>query len=309
MIFGYFKFENNTYIKRIDICDTLTKQIEDQLLLQCHQFFFDGNEELRVEDFYPGATESQEIISKIEFDDPDGLGDAVSAPEGYPVCNPEVELHNLIAIFAEDPKTPGRILIQLIDRRRILLPKSGWLIFKKAIEGDISGSIKTASSSNPFGSFVEMESIGLQLDTKLTAVYDGSFLLFKSYYQANRVFDLGDYLVSATDETVREFLSLDCIYKDDAIDDLVKQLSGYQRRRVAKIMALGFVKRFSASEIVQRANKAKRHLGIEVKEGKIKIPESATERGRLLQFLANGIMASYLDDENDYEVNSMRPLK
>lgn len=74
-------------------------------------------------------------------------------------------------------------------------------------------------------------------------------------------------------------------------------------------MVLGFAKKYSATEIASRAKSAKLNIRIEVENGKIKLPDASRDRTTLLQFLANGIMKSYLDDDNDYEVGSMRPHK
>ena len=252
MIFGYFRFQNNTYIKRIELSDTVANQVDSQFSLQVSHFFGDENDPLRIKDFYPGLTNSEEVISRIEFDDPDGLYKVLDSSGTYPVCNPELELKNLVAVFVKNPKNKSQILIQLIEKRRILLPKTGWLIFKRMTDQGLSEAASLALSSNSSGSFVEMDSLGLQLDSKITAVYDGKYLYFKSYYQANRVLDLSDYLVSATDETISEFLSLDCISDGGHPEKIIRDLSDSQRRRVAKVMALGFVKKYSASEIEQR---------------------------------------------------------
>ena len=308
MLFGIFRFKNETYIKRLAFSADLGSEIGGKLSKQRFDFFHDGNEELPISDFYPGSTSSCEVISRIEFDDPDGLSKAVEAPADIGVCNPNDDLKNLIGVFCKVPDDSGYIVIQLIENRRILLPKSGWLIFKQATSGNLVKAVKTAASPVSSGTFIESEELGVRLDEKLVAAYDGKYLYFKSYYQANRIFDLSDYLTEATDDTIREFLSLGCIDDGGNPQGIVETLSQSQRRRVARIMALGFVKKYSALEISNRAKKAKGNIPIELSSsGKIKIPEKANERATLFQFLANGIMSSYLDDQNDYAVESMRP--
>lgn len=310
MLFGIFRLKNETYIKRLMFENSLGAEVEQELNEQCHDFFCDGDDELPIEDFYPGSTNSSEFISKIEFDDPDGMQKAVESPAEVRPCDPDDDLKNLIGVFGPVADRPGNIAIQLIENRRILLPKSGWVIFKKATSGEVKDALKTALSPVSSGTFIDSEELGLRLDEKLVAVYDGKYLYFKSYYQANRIFDLSDYLSDATDETIREFLSLECI--DDGGNPLgiIEKLSNAQRRRVARVMALGFVKRYSAMEIVNRAKKAKGNIPIELSSsGKITIPDNANDRATLFQFLANGIMSSYLDDDTDYAVESMRPYK
>lgn len=166
-----------------------------------------------------------------------------------------------------------------------------------------------ALSPNSCGTLVDADDCGLKLDNKITAVFDGENLFFKSYFQANKIFDLSDYLLEATDDTVKEFLSLDCIYGGENVAEVLESLTKIQRKRIAKVMALGFVKKYSATEIANRAKSAKLNIEIKIENGKIRLPNSPRDRTTILQFLANGIMKSYLDDSNDYEVGSMRPHK
>lgn len=164
-------------------------------------------------------------------------------------------------------------------------------------------------SSNASRTLVEAADCGIKLDNKITAVIHGETLYFKSYFQVNKIFDLSDYLLEATDDTVKEFLALDCIDGGENVAEVLKSLTKLQRKRIAKVMVLGFVKKYSATEIASRAKSAKLNIEIEIGNGKIKLPDASRDRTTLLQFLANGIMKSYLDDDNDYEVGSIRPHK
>lgn len=309
MLFGIFRFKREAYIKRLVLASSLSKEVDRVLSEQCHDFLFDETEEIPIQDFYPGCPNSSDFISRIEFDDPVGMASAIKAPLDIGVCNPDNDLKNLIGVFGQVDDKSRRIAIQLIENRRILLPKSGWVIFKKVLEGDVKDAVKIVKSPVSAGAFIRSDELGIRLDDKLVAVYDGEYLYFKSFYQANRIFDLGSYLSEATDETVRKFLSLDCIDDGNNPQAIIENLSGFQRRRVARMMALGFVEKYSATEIANRAKRAKKKIPIELSpRGKIKIPEDGEARSMLFQFLANGIMSSYLDDESDYTVDSMRPL-
>jgi len=190
----------------------------------------------------------------------------------------------------------------------LLLPNNRWILL--AHSGLNIKKIKGALLSPDINgiTLAEADTFGLQLDNKLTAVFDGSNLLFRSYFQVNRIFDLSEYLVEATEETMKDFFHLESIYSDAATPNLIKQFSESQRKKVARAMALGFIKNLPGKQLQERALKAKKPINIELKGGKIVIPEKANERAVILQFLCNGIMASYLDDGRDYMVASMRPV-
>ena len=309
MIFGLFSNGKQTYIKQLLVSDPVRIQAEALFEQQCREFFYDGVTELPKRPFYPGDPNSCDGISFLEFSDSEGLLTVIKSSANYPEVDPEKELRFLKAVFMSNPKKTEQVLIQLIEKRRLLLPKSGWLTFKKFQDAGVKSAIATCFDSNVKGTFIEMQDLGLQLDSKLTAVYEEGKLFFKSFFQANRIFDLGECLAEATDQTVSEFLDLSCIFAGEDKTETMKLFTSSQRRRVAQVVTLGFVKKYSAYEIQQRSLKAKKLISFQMKDGKIVIPEDTSERTTLLRFLANGIMSSYLDDDNDYEVGSMRPFE
>lgn len=309
MLFGYFSFQNDSYIKKINIDRDLSDQIDSMFTEQRNEFFYDEDTEYEIRDFYPGDPSTESYISKMDYDDPDGMLVSVEKSIVLPYMDPAVDLQNLVAIFKRSSNQTNEILIQLIDRKHTILPKSSWLIFKNVWDGNLKKAVGLTLDSNSNGCFCAMNESGLQLDNKITAVMRPGILLFKSYYQANRIFDLGDNLAAATNETINQFLSLDIISEKGNPKANINCWKHAQRRKVSKVMALGFVNKFSGNEIYSRAKKAKKQLNIELDEGRIVIPDKPSDLAALLQFLSNGVMASYLDDECDYEVGSMRPAK
>lgn len=309
MLFGIFRCKEGNYIERIQVSNDIDEYLNEVFRSQCEDFFANGKEKYEIKEFYPGDPNSDEVISRIDFDDVDGLQKAIASPTTTPICDLDEDLRNLVAIFMKHPKNEGQVLIQLVENRRLLLPKSGWLIFKKLQEKGVVAGADMLLSPNAKGTLVDADNCGIKLDNKITAVFDSGTLFFKSYFQINKIFDLSDYLVEATDDTVKEFLALDCIDGGENVAEVLESLTKLQRKRIAKVMVLGFVKKYSATEIASRAKGAKLNIRIEVENGKIKLPSSSRDRTTLLQFLANGIMKSYLDDDNDYEVGSMRPHK
>lgn len=249
MIFGLFFNGKQSYIKQLLVSNSVRIQVEDLFEKQSREFFYDGVTELPKRPFYPGDPNSCDGISFLEFNDPEGVLTAVKSSANYSEVDPEKELRFLIAVFLSNPKKSEQVLIQLIEKRRLLLPKSGWLTFKKIQDTGVKSAVEMYCDSNIKGTFVEMQDLGLQLDSKLTAVYEEGKLFFKSYFQANRIFDLGGCLVEATDQTLSEFLDLSCIFSGEDKTETMKLFTSSQRRRVAQVVALGFVKKYSAYEI------------------------------------------------------------
>ena len=244
MLLGYFVFQKRHYIKRIAFTGELIDQIDETLERQRDAFYYDGTDKLEIKDFYPGDPASDSYISKIEYDDPNKLLAATENAIALSYCEPS-DLSNLVAIFKKSSSAPSEVLVQLIDRRHTILPKSGWLMFKKISEKEYCGAAKLALDSNPSGVFYEMQDIGLQLDNKITAILKPKQLLFKSYFQANRIFDLGDRLAAATDKTVKEFLSLEIISDHGNPISNINTWTTTQRKQVSRVMALGFINKLS----------------------------------------------------------------
>lgn len=297
MLLGLFCRDECKYIKRILLGNEINLEVENLFISQHKDFFYDEFNELPKNPFNPSWEKSaDEVLYIDDYDDTDDIFEALDEPASIEVCDPETDLHFLRAVFM---KHDDEVLIQLIDSRRVLLPKSQltkpfWIL-----------NLGDSASSN---TFVKTVCHGLHFDSKLTAVLRGKRLFFKSFYQANRIFDLSDYLQEATVDTAKDFLSLPNIVFEGNIEDVASMFSKPQLRKIPKILALGFLNRYTAEEIARRANKTKQRVNIELVDGKIKIPEDSDDRAKLLKFLGNGIVSSYLDDDRDYEAGDTRPI-
>ena len=75
------------------------------------------------------------------------------------------------------------------------------------------------------------------------------------------------------------------------------------------MIGYGALDRLAPREIQVRAKKSRANVDIDISDsGKVIIPEDAVAREKVLQFLANVIVSSYLDDDSDYEAQATRRL-
>ena len=72
------------------------------------------------------------------------------------------------------------------------------------------------------------------------------------------------------------------------------------------MLAYGCLDRLTPLDIQQRALTSKSKVKIDLSNGKIVIPHDPDQRARVLRFMSNLIVPSYLDDANDYEVPETR---
>ena len=296
VVFGLFKHKNNErYIKRIDTNQKLSDFIGTEFLKQKNLFFYQGNEKLVEKEFvptWPVAKEGEVLFIK-DFDDAYGFTNAVKSPIDYEQFHPESEMSQLIGIFSEIDKASGDILFQYIDYRHILLRTKRWWM------------INETGDSN---TFVENNRDGILLDNKLTAVYKDRKLYFHNFTLASRLLNLNLYLQEANTEAVLEFLNHSAISTPANTQQFAEKLTATHKKLVTSVIAYGCLDRLTPQDIQRRASRSKSGITIELSDkGKIIIPVDSDHRAQVLQFMANIIVPSYLDDQSDYEVNRSRP--
>ena len=71
MLFGYFRYEHEAFIKRFELEKDTDERLQSTFRDQYKKFFTEEGENLDIKEFYPGDTNSDQCISKIEFDDPE----------------------------------------------------------------------------------------------------------------------------------------------------------------------------------------------------------------------------------------------
>ena len=258
-------------------------------------FFYQGNEKLVEKEFvptWPVAKEGEVLFIK-DFDDAYGFTNAVKSPIDYEQFHPESEMSQLIGIFSEIDKASGDILFQYIDYRHILLRTKRWWM------------INETGDSN---TFVENNRDGILLDNKLTAVYKDRKLYFHNFTLASRLLNLNLYLQEANTEAVLEFLNHSAISTPANTQQFAEKLTATHKKLVTSVIAYGCLDRLTPQDIQRRASRSKSGITIELSDkGKIIIPVDSDHRAQVLQFMANIIVPSYLDDQSDYEVNGSRP--
>ena len=154
-----------------------------------------------------------------------------------------------------------------------------------------------------------MNSAGISLDSKLTAVMEEGKLFFKSFRNASRIFNLSGYLEDASAEGTVDFLKSPSLCMDGTPEEMVKLFSKSQMRKVPKIQAYGYLDKYTPTELQRRAALVKPKITLEIRDNKLVVPTDKDARVALLDFLSNTILSSHLDDGTDYKSESHYPIK
>lgn len=226
-----------------------------------------------------------------EFDDIDGLEDAINNPLNIHEINPDIEdFERIKAIFSgyrADKEEKTIILIQNFEKRRII-STSGISIFHDKDE------------------YIKIIGNGLTLDSKLTAILENKELKFNSFHLIKQIFDMASYYQEATDSDIDSFASLENIHVNKKTV-LIENSDSWVRRKLWLISQSQILQKIPVTQIKAIAAE----FSIELKtekfndEEKICIPEDKRELKKLLRFLDEDYYKSPLLN-NGYISNSKR---
>lgn len=226
-----------------------------------------------------------ELLVIKNFVDVDALVDIVKNPIGVEQFDPKTHtLETVKAIFAGCPDGGGQVLIQLFEQRRLIATKNVAIFF--------SGN-----------TFERMSESGLTLDTKLLAVLDGKDLKFQSFHFLRRIFDVDDHFKEATATEVKAFAVHPVLSTANAAA-FEAAASSTVRRKIALILQSGVLDKHPVAHIVATAKPFKVDIQT-TPDGKIVLPEGASDLRRLLRFLDEDYYESPLT-QTQYVSNSKR---
>ncbi|WP_414499541.1 hypothetical protein [Zymobacter sp. IVIA_12111.31 C1] len=241
--------------------------------------------------------DTHEIFKIEDFEDIDGIINAVKDPAGINAWAPESEdlLEIKAFFFCIEHDDDICVGFQTFDRRQVLSQKFTLLFARD--------------------SFINVKGVAFSLDSKLTAVIqknnkeESLNLLFRNLHNTRRIFDMDIYFKEATAEDVdkffneEKFVGYDNKQRNDGgiIDD-------WCRKKISYILNEGNVKDLSPDILKQKALELDVTIEFSKDEDgneKIKFPTERTELKNLLRFLDEDIYKSSLTDTL-YVANSKR---
>lgn len=101
--------------------------------------------------------------------------------------------------------------------------------------------------------FRRLEDDGITITESVHAVYDAGDLIFPSYYDTRRIFDLQNYYRLATDSDLKTFSALPAVHFRDSAS-LDQNADQWVRRKIAIILDSGVLAQSSPSDISSAAS-------------------------------------------------------
>ncbi len=213
--------------------------------------------------------DDDEVLVIENYDDIDGLHEAIANPLTKPELNPTAEsLTSLKALFTGYQRDGASVaLIQLFDRRRILSNRGLSLFHSENV-------------------FRKVDGAGLTLDGKLSAVLENGQLRFQSFHAVRQILDLSQYYIEATDNDIRTFARLPCLQVQD-LEQLIASSDTWVRRKVTLIQQSGTLQNVAVADLLQIAIQFGIQLDIAQNNGieVIALPTDRPGLKKLLRFL------------------------
>jgi len=277
----FFALLKDDSVKRISLSNDVTEEIKQLFIDAKYTYINLDTEEIRFDGNY--NVQDNEILF-VNYAIPDYIKNAINNPIG---CH-ELDLNNddIKGLFwgVRDGNNVKEVYLQNFDNRKLLKNKQILLY-----------------SSNTYSKLTDSAFI---LDDKLAAIFIDGKLLFSSYHNAKRLFDLSEFYKEATDEEIEVFTNNDCLELDS--EWLKDNANTSIRKQITLALKSEILKKTNGSEIQNKAN----DFGFDFKlnNNKVVIPQDKKQCKDFLDFL-NEKFYKGIFSGNPYRTNSNRLFK
>ncbi|MEG8945629.1 Kiwa anti-phage protein KwaB-like domain-containing protein [Rosettibacter firmus] len=182
---------------------------------------------------------------------------------------------------------------QCFDRRRIIEPSRLNIIFKG-------------------NTFSKLEEKGITIDDKLDVVFSkqNKSLLFYSYHNASKIFDLSEYYREATEQEINSFFEQKIF--SNIPENLYEIIDTRMKKKIFLIKKNKIIEKLTDSDIFKEVAKYSKAFGLknyfDTTSNKIKIPDDKKEFKKIISFLNEDLYKSPIS-EIIYETNSKREFR
>ncbi len=269
--------DNN--LKRVSLSQDLQTRLKDYIYERIQSFI--NSEQIQFTGEY--KPEEGQILCIKDFENP---FEDFSAPT-IEILNVE-DIDSIKTIVFKDD---NYVAYQSFDKRKIIKPEKWFIIFTR-------------------DTFSKIENKGLIIEQRIDALYviKERKLLFFSYHNASKVFNISNYFREATDEEVRSFYSNEVF---STVEDISEDMFNTRIRK--KIYLI------QKNEVLEKVKKNfdivyeySRNIGLEnmfdKENKKINFPQDKKSLERLIKFLNDDLFISPVTGIL-YETNSKKPIQ
>lgn len=290
-LFTIVETEAGTEVRRARLTEELQEVVSAELHRQREEFLPAGRELIPYE---PGYKPDEELLVIEGYPLPAYLRDVETAPLTLPeVSSAEIEegrIKSLFGVAAADGRQARAMLFQSFDARQVLERGGLTLLLDR-------------------DTFRRLETTGLVVGGKLTALLVGESLYFQSEHLVRRYLPLDDFFREATDEEIEKLLRSP-VFAPTAMTDFLPLSDRWVRGKVTSILRRETLKKVP----IQKITATGKVYGVEVETRRIDghrrivVPREKAALKSLLRLLDDDLLTSQLTDLR-YQVSSKRRLK
>lgn len=157
--------------------------------------------------------------------------------------------------------------------------------------------------------FSQMTNPGLTVRSDLACVVDDDSLLFRSFFVARTIFDLGEHYREATNDDLEAFATHDALFVEDQ-ESFQESADQNLRRMIAVVMDSGVLDEHTPSAIARTAARFNIQLATTRRGGRerLVLPETKRDVKIALKFLQEDVYRGPLS-ERAFVTNSKRSLR
>lgn len=277
-------------IRRVDVAQVVQQELTQVFADQYTAFNQGVLENVPLDGGY--TPEPHELMCIDDFDDVDGIAEAISEPTSVQALTPNAEaINTIVGLFAGvEVGDHTRALLQVFDKRRSLASTGFTIIHRNE-------------------TFTKLVEPGLTFDSAITAVLEEGKLCFRSLHKVRRLFDVDDYYKEATDDDLEAFAKHPRLATPPGFD-LAAIADTWIRRKVTLITESKLLDGMPASKIQKIAGTFNLELKVSGKgdNAKLMLPGTKRDLKAFLKFLNDDYYESPLTDVQ-YVSSSKRKLQ
>lgn len=281
-LFVLIKNNNEMELQRIPLRANVQQEINDAFIDQSINMLAE-KEEIPYSGDYKASPDEVYSIDNYQLPNQmtDALNNALDA-EIFDINNYEGKIAAIVS--KSDDAENNFIGFQCFDTRKV-----------------INRGLSLWFSNDVYGRYNEK---GISIPTKMDVLFKENKIHFQSFFLANRILNLGEFMEIASQEDVDTFVENEVFEFEDAVgfrDDL----SATIKKKLRLIVQSGLIETIDSNTIYQRAIEMDVEFELNEAGDKLKIPRDKSKVKELIQLLNEDYFISILS-ETKYVTNSKR---
>lgn len=254
-------------LRFIDLAEEIVEPIERIFLNSASEFINDETAQIRFDGNYTIRENENEVLY-LDFELPAVFGDIPDNQDGITTLNLEND-----------------------DIKSLIWYQNSSFMFQMFSSSNLLENKYVVKFFQEEHTFNRMKDKAFIINNKIQAIHKDGKLLFKSFPNACKIFDLSEHMVEATTEEVRTFGNMDVVNID--VNWLTTNANNKTRRLIKMVTESRTLETFMGMSDRKRSRIAKSvNVDITIHDGKLVLPSNLGKLNKVLEFLNEDVYVS-----------------